>query len=73
VALAAAFIILIGLATVTGCVGGIYGIGGGAILSPILIGSGRPAAEVAPVPAERAELSTCGSQVKMIWPPAAMA
>jgi len=41
-------LVLIGLATVTGCVGGIYGIGGGAILSPILIGSGRPAAEVAP-------------------------
>jgi hypothetical protein len=40
--------VLIGLATVTGCVGGIYGIGGGAILAPILIGSGRPAAEVAP-------------------------
>jgi hypothetical protein len=33
---------------VTGCVGGIYEIGGGAVLSPILIGSGRPAAEVAP-------------------------
>src|SRR5437016_5590279 len=28
--------LLIGLATVTGCVGGIYGIGGGAILAPIL-------------------------------------
>jgi uncharacterized membrane protein YfcA len=41
-------LVLIGLATVTGCVGGIYGIGGGAILSPILIGSGCPAAEVAP-------------------------
>jgi uncharacterized membrane protein YfcA len=40
--------VLVGLATVTGCVGGIYGIGGGSILSPILIGSGRPAAEVAP-------------------------
>jgi uncharacterized membrane protein YfcA len=40
--------VLIGLATVTGCVGGIYGIGGGAVLAPILIGSGRPAAEVAP-------------------------
>ena len=39
---------MIGLATVTGCVGGIYGIGGGTILSPILIGSGRPAAKVAP-------------------------
>jgi hypothetical protein len=40
--------LLIGLATVTGCVGGIYGIGGGAVLAPILIGSGRRAAEVAP-------------------------
>jgi len=39
---------LIALACVTGCVGGIYGIGGGAILSPVLIGSGRPASEVAP-------------------------
>jgi uncharacterized membrane protein YfcA len=39
---------LIGLAALTGCAGGIYGIGGGAILSPILIGSGRTAAEVAP-------------------------
>ncbi len=40
--------VLIFLAALTGCVGGIYGIGGGAISSPILIGSGRPAAEVAP-------------------------
>jgi uncharacterized membrane protein YfcA len=40
--------VLIALAALTGCAGGIYGIGGGAILSPILIGSGRPAAEVAP-------------------------
>ena len=39
---------LIALAALTGCAGGIYGIGGGAILSPILISSGRPAAEVAP-------------------------
>ena len=31
-----------------GCVGGIYGIGGGAILAPILIGTGRPASAVAP-------------------------
>jgi uncharacterized membrane protein YfcA len=31
-----------------GCVGGIYGIGGGSILAPILIGSGRRPAEVAP-------------------------
>jgi len=47
--------VLIGLAALTGCAGGIYGIGGGAILSPILIGSGRPAAEVAPA----ALASTC--------------
>jgi uncharacterized membrane protein YfcA len=35
-------------AAIVGCVGGIYGIGGGSILAPILIGSGRSAAEVAP-------------------------
>ena len=36
------------LAAVVGCVGGIYGIGGGSILAPILIGAGRPPREVAP-------------------------
>jgi uncharacterized protein len=40
--------VLVGLAAVVGCVGGIYGIGGGAFLSPILIGSGRKPSEVAP-------------------------
>ncbi len=40
--------VLIFLACLTGCAGGIYGIGGGALLSPLLIGSGRPASEVAP-------------------------
>jgi uncharacterized membrane protein YfcA len=39
---------LVVLASLVGCVGGIYGIGGGSILAPVLIGSGRPAAEVAP-------------------------
>ena len=39
---------LITLAAAVGCVGGIYGIGGGAILAPILIGSGRQPSEVAP-------------------------
>ena len=39
---------LITLACLVGCVGGIYGIGGGSILSPVLIGSGRRAADVAP-------------------------
>jgi uncharacterized protein len=40
--------VLVVLAVVVGCVGGIYGIGGGAILAPILIGSGRKPSEVAP-------------------------
>jgi uncharacterized membrane protein YfcA len=40
--------VLLALAVVVGCVGGIYGIGGGSILAPILIGSGRKPAEVAP-------------------------
>jgi uncharacterized protein len=40
--------VLIGLACLVGCGGGIYGIGGGSILSPVLIGAGRPAADVAP-------------------------
>ena len=39
---------LVILAVAVGCVGGIYGIGGGSILAPILIGSGRKPAEVAP-------------------------
>ncbi len=33
--------VLICMAALVGCVGGIYGIGGGSILSPLLIGSGR--------------------------------
>jgi uncharacterized protein len=40
--------VLIALAGAVGCVGGIYGIGGGSILAPILVGTGRPPAEVAP-------------------------
>jgi uncharacterized protein len=40
--------VLVVLSAAVGCVGGIYGIGGGSILAPILIGSGRPPAEVAP-------------------------
>jgi hypothetical protein len=39
---------LVAMAGVVGCVGGIYGIGGGSILAPVLIGSGRPPSEVAP-------------------------
>jgi uncharacterized protein len=40
--------VLVVLSAVVGCVGGIYGIGGGSILAPVLIGSGRPPSEVAP-------------------------
>lgn len=40
--------LLTAIAGVVGIVGGIYGIGGGAILAPILIASGRRPAEVAP-------------------------
>jgi uncharacterized protein len=40
--------VLVLIAAVVGCVGGIYGIGGGSILAPILIGTGRPASQVAP-------------------------
>jgi uncharacterized membrane protein YfcA len=35
-------------AAVAGCVGGIYGIGGGSILAPILIADGQPPSQVAP-------------------------
>jgi uncharacterized protein len=40
--------VLVALAAAVGCVGGIYGIGGGSILAPVLIGSGGKPAEVAP-------------------------
>jgi hypothetical protein len=43
-----ALIPLVPIAMLVGCVGGIYGIGGGSILAPILIGSGRSPSEVAP-------------------------
>src|SRR6202046_4334989 len=39
---------LVLIAGVVGCVGGIYGIGGGSILAPILVATGRPPQEVAP-------------------------
>ena len=42
--------VLILLAVVVGCVGGIYGIGGGSILAPILIGTGRPPRRKSPPP-----------------------
>ncbi|MDD9375730.1 sulfite exporter TauE/SafE family protein [Streptomyces sp. ZAF1911] len=37
-----------GLALIVGVVGGIYGIGGGSLLGPILVGRGMPVAKVAP-------------------------
>ncbi|MER5730158.1 sulfite exporter TauE/SafE family protein [Streptomyces sp. NPDC002138] len=37
-----------GLALIVGVVGGIYGIGGGSLLGPILVGRGVPVAKVAP-------------------------
>jgi uncharacterized protein len=40
--------VLVSLAAAVGCVGGIYGVGGGSILAPVLIGSGRKPSEVAP-------------------------
>jgi uncharacterized membrane protein YfcA len=40
--------VMVILAAAVGCVGGIYGIGGGSVLAPILIGSGRKPSEVAP-------------------------
>jgi uncharacterized protein len=40
--------LLLVLAAAVGCVGGIYGIGGGSVLAPILIGSGRHPSQVAP-------------------------
>ncbi|MDB2190783.1 sulfite exporter TauE/SafE family protein [Mycobacteroides abscessus] len=38
----------IALAAIVGVIGGIYGIGGGSLLSPILVGRGVPVATVAP-------------------------
>ncbi|MFD9575109.1 TSUP family transporter [Streptomyces sp. NPDC059982] len=37
-----------GLAVIVGIVGGIYGIGGGSLLGPILVGRGMPVTKVAP-------------------------
>jgi uncharacterized membrane protein YfcA len=45
-AIPALLLLLLGAAV--GCVGGIYGLGGGSILAPILIGTGRRPSEVAP-------------------------
>jgi uncharacterized membrane protein YfcA len=39
---------IVGLSLAVGTVGGVYGIGGGSILGPILVGRGMPVAQVAP-------------------------
>jgi uncharacterized protein len=51
------------LAVVVGCVGGIYGIGGGAILAPALIGSGRSPSEVAPAALASTFVTSCGGVI----------
>ncbi|MBG0563842.1 sulfite exporter TauE/SafE family protein [Actinoplanes aureus] len=39
---------ILGLSTVTGVIGGIYGIGGGSLLGPMLAGRGTPMSQIAP-------------------------
>jgi uncharacterized protein len=39
---------VLGLSVITGTVGGIYGIGGGSILGPVLAGRGTPMTQIAP-------------------------
>ena len=51
------------LAAVAGCVGGIYGIGGGSILAPILIADGRPASQVAPAALSSTFVTSLGGVV----------
>jgi uncharacterized protein len=51
------------LAVVVGCVGGIYGIGGGALLAPVLIGSGRRPSEVAPATLAATFVTSAGGVV----------
>ena len=58
--------VLVFLAGLTGCAGGIYGIGGGAILAPLLIGSGRPASEVAPAALASTFVTSLGGVVTFI-------
>jgi uncharacterized protein len=45
---AAALLPIVPIAAVVGCVGAIYGIGGGSILAPILMGAGQSPTNVAP-------------------------
>jgi hypothetical protein len=47
------------IAGITGVVGGIYGIGGGSLLAPILVGSGYAVAEVAPAALASTFITSC--------------
>jgi uncharacterized membrane protein YfcA len=47
------------IAAVTGVVGGIYGIGGGSLLAPVLVGSGFVVAEVAPAALACTFITSC--------------
>jgi uncharacterized protein len=51
------------LAAAAGCVGGIYGIGGGSILAPLLIADGRPASQVAPAALSSTFVTSLGGVV----------
>jgi uncharacterized protein len=51
------------LAAVAGCVGGIYGIGGGSILAPILIADGQPTSQVAPAALSSTFVTSLGGVV----------
>jgi uncharacterized membrane protein YfcA len=57
-------------AFVVGIVGGIYGIGGGSILGPILVGSGVAVSVVAPAALASTfiPISLCGFRSPPIWP-----
>jgi uncharacterized membrane protein YfcA len=57
-------------AFVVGIVGGIYGIGGGSILGPILVGSGVAVSVVAPAALASTfiPISLCGFRTPPIWP-----
>jgi uncharacterized protein len=54
---------LAALAVAVGCVGGIYGIGGGAILAPVLIGTGRKPSEAAPAALASTFVTSAGGVV----------
>ena len=51
------------LAAVVGCVGGIYGIGGGSILATILVADGQPASQVAPAALSSTFVTSLGGVV----------